>query len=375
MRIRKRQVPLPFSSISPVPLSSDPNFNRSPVVQLPLQQHPPLATPRFDPHCPSDHPNHPIGQSLPTQGLDSSAFPETTAQTQGKELKNKENYSALKQGGGGREEERRGEAEKSNDTRKKSVVSVELGIGSLPQSGSSHQAAGRWGEGEKAFPLKKRRGSFERKENDDDNDTIIMAEKDNNKVMISTNKMKTKMNKKFAQQENEQEKERKDSGSTTVDHKNNVSSGAKKRGRGGALMEGSRCSRVNGRGWRCCQQTLVGYSLCEHHLGKGRLRSMTSVRSRSLASSNNAAKEEEKKPNNGHDQYQTLSIDSSSSSQQAKKTKRELLGENGNEEGKDQKPLMMTTKKRVKLGMVKARSISSLLGQNDNATAVTDDNN
>ena len=44
-------------------------------------------------------------------------------------------------------------------------------------------------------------------------------------------------------------------------------------------MEGSRCSRVNGRGWRCCQQTLVGYSLCEHHLGKGRLRSMTNVRS------------------------------------------------------------------------------------------------
>jgi hypothetical protein len=36
------------------------------------------------------------------------------------------------------------------------------------------------------------------------------------------------------------------------------------------LLEGSRCSRVNGRGWRCSQPTLVGYSLCEHHLGKGR---------------------------------------------------------------------------------------------------------
>ncbi|KAJ6826139.1 uncharacterized protein M6B38_374205 [Iris pallida] len=51
----------------------------------------------------------------------------------------------------------------------------------------------------------------------------------------------------------------------------------KKRG-SPVLMEGSRCSRVNGRGWRCFQQTLVGYSLCEHHLGKGRLRSMSSVR-------------------------------------------------------------------------------------------------
>ncbi|KAL5199927.1 hypothetical protein ABZP36_021130 [Zizania latifolia] len=52
--------------------------------------------------------------------------------------------------------------------------------------------------------------------------------------------------------------------------------GAKKR-RGGpaVLMEGSRCSRVNGRGWRCSQPTLVGYALCEHHLGKGRMRSVT----------------------------------------------------------------------------------------------------
>ncbi|XWS59265.1 hypothetical protein CRYUN_Cryun08bG0106400 [Craigia yunnanensis] len=200
-----------------------------------------------------------------------------------------------------------------------------------------------------------------------------MAEKDSKKVMINTNKMKNKMNKKFVQQQNEQEeKESKDSASTTVDN-NNLSS-TKKRGRGGALMEGSRCSRVNGRGWRCCQQTLVGYSLCEHHLGKGRLRSMTSVRSRSLASSNNAAKMEEK-PNNDLE-YQTLS-NYSSSSPQTKQTKRGLLGEsgeNGNEEGEDQKPLMKT-KKRLKLGMVKARSISSLLGQNDNAIAVADDNN
>ncbi|KAJ1698705.1 hypothetical protein LUZ63_007217 [Rhynchospora breviuscula] len=46
-----------------------------------------------------------------------------------------------------------------------------------------------------------------------------------------------------------------------------------KRGQAEAvLMAGSRCSRINGRGWRCSQPTLVGYSLCEHHLGKGRSR-------------------------------------------------------------------------------------------------------
>ncbi|RLM55100.1 hypothetical protein C2845_PM10G05790 [Panicum miliaceum] len=53
----------------------------------------------------------------------------------------------------------------------------------------------------------------------------------------------------------------------------NGDGGAKKRRGPAVLLEGSRCSRVNGRGWRCSQPTLVGYSLCEHHLGKGRMRS------------------------------------------------------------------------------------------------------
>ncbi|KAL6633451.1 hypothetical protein ACP70R_026122 [Stipagrostis hirtigluma subsp. patula] len=49
--------------------------------------------------------------------------------------------------------------------------------------------------------------------------------------------------------------------------------GVRKRRGPAVLLEGSRCSRMNGRGWRCSQPTLVGYSLCEHHLGKGRMRS------------------------------------------------------------------------------------------------------
>jgi hypothetical protein len=36
---------------------------------------------------------------------------------------------------------------------------------------------------------------------------------------------------------------------------------------------GSRCSRKNGRGWRCSQPTLGGYALCQYHLGKGRIKS------------------------------------------------------------------------------------------------------
>uniref|UniRef100_A0ACD5YUY9 Uncharacterized protein n=1 Tax=Avena sativa TaxID=4498 RepID=A0ACD5YUY9_AVESA len=57
------------------------------------------------------------------------------------------------------------------------------------------------------------------------------------------------------------------------------SDGPKRRRSPAVLLEGSRCSRVNGRGWRCSQPTLVGYSLCEHHLGKGRQQSRSAANS------------------------------------------------------------------------------------------------
>nr|XP_043637217.1 uncharacterized protein LOC122608196 [Erigeron canadensis] len=73
--------------------------------------------------------------------------------------------------------------------------------------------------------------------------------------------------------------------------KSNTKKIKKNEKRGNVIKEGSRCSRVNGRGWRCGQQTIVGYSLCEHHLGKGRLRTMSSrVRGQSQK---NAPKEQE----------------------------------------------------------------------------------
>lgn len=101
------------------------------------------------------------------------------------------------------------------------------------------------------------------------------------------------------------------------------------------LMEGSRCSRVNGRGWRCCQQTLVGYSLCEHHLGKGRLRSVTSVK-----------------------------CSSSSSMKKKQKQEAEVRREMDIEGDVDEEEVVNKMKgKRRKMGVVKARSISSLLDQ------------
>jgi hypothetical protein len=67
---------------------------------------------------------------------------------------------------------------------------------------------------------------------------------------------------------------------------------------------------------------------------------------------------------------------SSSSSSEEKKTKRllsdtKLDGVPADEDGDDTKPLMIA-KKKVKLGMVKARSISSLLGLANNGIAVSE---
>lgn len=245
--------------------------------------------------------------------------------------------------------------EKSDDSRKNSILGAEIAAaGVLSQLSSSHHVVGRWREGEKAFPLKKRSS---RRENYEDN----------------YKKMKTKLNnKKFAdndqqEQGEQEEEEEREVAKESVD--NNSTSSKNKRGtKGGAIMEGSRCSRVNGRGWRCCQQTLVGYSLCEHHLGKGRLRSMNSVRSRSSNLGSSAPSNKSTSTTAAATNKLALSSSPSTTTLQESKMKQELVSDD------DEKPLMMSAKKRVKLGMVKARSISSLLGQKDNNDIIAADN-
>lgn len=345
-------MPFPLSSLFPVPLS-DPHLDRSPEVQLQLHESKgshPLGnlTPQSDrdaqfDHQPSDQPHlllSPIGGG--SSGLDCSDHASGAH-----EESNKEDCLELLQG-----EDERGGEEKGNDIRKRSIVGAETVIGVIQESSATHQASGRWCDGEKAFPPKKRRSTFERRANED----AIMEKEKKMKT-----KMKTKMNKKCAplndDDQEDQVKETKEGLENT---------GAKKRVRGGALMEGSRCSRVNGRGWRCCQQTLVGYSLCEHHLGKGRLRSMTSVRSRSLAG-NTPSK---------MDDYSDPTSESSSSLLENKPNDSGLDKDGrdqGEDEDDDQKKPSMVSKKRMKLGMVKARSISSLLGQTNNGIVVADD--
>jgi hypothetical protein len=190
-----------------------------------------------------------------------------------------------------------------------------------------------WLEGEKTIPLKKRKGRFE---------SICMESNDSKKV-------KAKMNKKCSLGKDDEDEE----SETKVNIKKKVTK------RGSELMEGSRCSRVNGRGWRCCQQTLVGYSLCEHHLGKGRLRSMTSVRNRSIGFSTTT------EPNNV--------VDSASSSN-SDLEKKSMYENDDKLDNDDEKKPVVIAKKRMKLGMVKARSMISLLGQTDNKVVVDENN-
>uniref|UniRef100_A0A5B7AL51 WRC domain-containing protein n=1 Tax=Davidia involucrata TaxID=16924 RepID=A0A5B7AL51_DAVIN len=347
MRIRKR---FPPSSLSSLPLS-DPQLHRSPVVQQhiqgSIQVYPDgnLCTQQGNTNSqPSDPPNQPLPPPSDHQPMIGS---EQTRWVWSDTIKAQELKQKDLEGEEVKEERWRDE-EKTNDIRKGSILGAEVGTEVLSSSASSHQEVERWCEGDKVFPLKKRRGSFERRVSED----TITAEKA--KKMKA--KMKSKTNKKCVQQQQQQQNGG-DDGNEQQEVRESSSTGAKKMKRGSVIMEGSRCSRVNGRGWRCCQQTLVGYSLCEHHLGKGRLRSMTSVRSRAG-------------PNK--DDQRLLSV-------QEHLPEKKLLGDNGDDDDddddEDEKKPLMVTKKRMKLGMVKARSISSLLGQPNNAVVVIADSN
>ncbi|KAI3678169.1 hypothetical protein L6452_37451 [Arctium lappa] len=229
---------------------------------------------------------------------------------------------------------------KTNDTgRKESILCPEASsCASTPLLPSPPTNANLvlkgWLEGDRLIPIKKRRGSFGKKMNHD-------VEEDNEMVEETMKPKPTKRNDKcVAKQEVI---------SATCPKKNN-----KNGKRGNVIMVGSRCSRVNGRGWRCCQQTLVGYSLCEHHLGKGRLRSMTSFRGRAqkVAPKEQAITKEMISIDN-----QELEDDDDDEEEEEE----ELKG--WEEESKSSVEGMKKFSKKKKLGVVKARSLSSLLSQ------------
>lgn len=199
--------------------------------------------------------------------------------------------------------------------------------------------------------MKKRKGSF---------DSTIIARKETSTIVKE--KMKSKTNKKCLVQNGDNGTE----GIEETDHKEVIINGkndiAKKSKRGSVIMEGSRCSRVNGRGWRCCQPTLVGYSLCEHHLGKGRLRSMNSVRNRGSTAANLQIGARDQKDGN--------QIAPLSTTLPEKHETRNDVVDHVEEDNEKKSALAVVAKKRMKLGVVKARSISSLLGQTNTTSTI-----
>lgn len=220
---------------------------------------------------------------------------------------------------------------------------------------------GSWCKGDITVPLKKRRRSYDQ------------GGENEGKIVEKEKKMKSKTNKKCVydnnrrQEEEEEEEEEvaENEGSDNGTYMKVKKKKKKKRNtkRGGGIMEGSRCSRVNGRGWRCCQQTLVGYSLCEHHLGKGRLRSITNNALGTSLPVTSTTKTRTTAPKDGEDSGEISSYCES---------KDRESGEEEEEDGR--KPFMMVTKKGKKIGKVKARLISSLLGLDNYEVALVDNN-
>ncbi|KAI4371270.1 hypothetical protein MLD38_019529 [Melastoma candidum] len=139
--------------------------------------------------------------------------------------------------------------------------------------------------------------------------------------------------------------------------------GGKRRGRGGVGVggggggnaEGTRCSRVNGRGWRCGQLTLVGYSLCEHHLGKGRLRSMANVRGRSTIGTMETLRNEKEKPQKPPEPSLISGMREGDT----------FPGKNEEEDDEKEEDSTSTGPRK------KARSMSSLLGQDNNDASIS----
>ncbi|XP_031102478.1 uncharacterized protein LOC116006300 [Ipomoea triloba] len=343
MRIRKRfpQPSDPQLNLSVMAVQRRQLARESPIILPP----PPSAaataccSPPPPPHPPIPPPDHPAPTRIPNP---TSVFSGSDSCERKMEQKGLE---AVKE----EEEEDDERITTGGNDSKKDGISIALQDSFISQPFSSFHQDGRWCGGEREVPLKKRRGNgFEK---------YVVGKETTNKPP----KMKSKTNKKCVQETG-------NSGDHGAAAAADCGGGyrydaVKKSKRGSEIVEGSRCSRVNGRGWRCCQQTLVGYSLCEHHLGKGRLRSVNAVKNRQMGVSTNA----KTKPHNAEESAER-SWDSSK--------EKPLLLENSDDDDDDddddnnerEKPCS-GAKKRVKLGMVKARSISSLLGQTDNLVA------
>ncbi|KAG9137774.1 hypothetical protein Leryth_019401 [Lithospermum erythrorhizon] len=341
MRIRKR-----YHLLSS--LSSDPPVNnQSSIVQVQQVQNDEYS--KFQ--CKPDLPNQTTSDGQLTE--------KTTWVSQANDFLSSSKDLEVEEANDGKKivEEEDGKEKKTsiNDIiiRKECTLNKEVNISSLAPFSSPFDKDGL------VVPLKKRKRSYKRSTQDDD--------------QYSNSEWKSKTNKKSTmfQDDDNLHLLAKTTEVYVGDVIGNSSSTSKrKKIRGSVLLEGSRCSRINGRGWRCCQPTLVGYSLCEHHLGKGRLRTiMSTVTVRNQNQNQKQPMGTSAIAPKYYDGEQTQAQPSLFKGINQEK----IVGEdnvnryNNNNDNDDELPRVELNKMK-KLGKVRARSMSSLLVAIDNAT-------
>ncbi|XP_058204847.1 uncharacterized protein LOC131318852 [Rhododendron vialii] len=184
--------------------------------------------------------------------------------------------------GGSNQDPQVGDGEEEVNAEKKPAVATNRRLGysygaetsgggwSISLSPSSHQ--GHWCEEDKLYPLKKRRASFTCKLR------ASTASVEEQKKCIRETPRNTEKSSVDYDYESENEEEQEDDAVEKYEAKKAEC------GEGGKTVpvadSNSLCRRNNGNGWRCNRPTVLGHSLCEYHLSRARMRNRNDVRTR-----------------------------------------------------------------------------------------------
>lgn len=140
---------------------------------------------------------------------------------------------------------------------------------------------GHWCEEDKLFPLKKRRASFTSKVR-----ARMAADREQKEsVREPTRNTEKTWVKHYDDPENEEEQE-----------KNEAKKKQSEEGGGKIQVANSRCSRNSGRGWRCNRPAILGHVRCEYHLNRARY---AQNRNRRTRHKNNISLYSEEEEDNG----------------------------------------------------------------------------
>ncbi|KAG5555513.1 hypothetical protein RHGRI_006231 [Rhododendron griersonianum] len=183
--------------------------------------------------------------------------------------------------GGSNQDPPVGDGEEEVDAEKKPTVATNRrlgysygaetsgGSGSFSLSPSSHQ--GHWCEEDKLFPLKKRRASFTCKLR-----ASTASDEEQKKGIRETPRNTEKSSVEYDYESENEEEQEDDAVEKYEAKKAECGEGGKTPVANSNLL----CRRNSGNGWRCNRPTVLGHSLCEYHLSSARMRNRNYVRTR-----------------------------------------------------------------------------------------------